>query len=54
MELADLASVRALLAPVSFFFTVPISHDSALTSVSFHSGHNDAKRALRFSFVLNH
>ncbi len=53
VALADLVSARALLAPASFFFPTPTSHDSALTSASFHSGHNDAKRDFRFSSVLN-
>ena len=53
-ELADFVSARALPAPVSFFFPLPASQDSALTSVSFHSGHNDVKRgAFRMSAALN-
>lgn len=51
-EVCALASARDLIEGVSFFFTFPVSHDSALTSVSFHSGHNGARRN-RFASGLN-
>lgn len=52
-ELADLTSARPLPPPVSFFFPLPMSHDSALTSASFHSGHKGAKRDFLLSTDLD-
>jgi len=47
------ASARVLTEVVSFFLIFPVSHNSALISASFHSGHIGAKRNLLFSFDLN-
>ena len=48
-----LVSARDLAVVDSFFLIIPLSHNSLLISVSFHSGHMGARRNRRLSIGLN-